>query len=68
MLSLDAVSSSAFCFHAMQVDLEGEEGVSHDIQMVNKLPVSVLAMRECTSVLQYKAMLAALGIDEQVRQ
>lgn len=45
-----------------------EKGVSHDIQMVNKLPVLTLAIRECTSILWYKAVLGALGIDEQVWQ
>lgn len=51
----------------MQVGSE-RNGVSRDIQMVNKLPVPMLAMRECTSVLWHKAVPGALGIDEQVGQ
>lgn len=48
--------------------LEGEGGVSHDIQMMNKLPVPTLAIGECISILWYKAVLGTLGIDEQVGQ
>lgn len=46
--------------------LGGRRGVSCDTQMVNKLPVSMLAMRECASIPRHKAVPGALGIDEQV--
>lgn len=46
----------------------GRRGVSHDIQMVNKLPVPMLAMRDCTGVLRHEAVPGALGTEEQVGQ
>ena len=68
MLLLEAVSAWAFCFPCYAGGFRERRGVSCDIQMVNKLPVHMLAMRECTSVLLHKAVLGALGIDEQVGQ